>query len=219
MFAELLVPVAVIVFAALVSGLQSSGERDYLLGVATAGVAGLTLFGVLMIDGTLLARLGRLSEEAVGDELRGAKGVWDVISNVPFANRDVDHAVIARAGVFAIEVKRLEGQQAATLDQVRDLDLKVEQARRNARDVSLALRSRGLPREVLPVLVLAGNGAPDLPASGEARGDVRVLGHRNSAEWLPRLREGSLDRDAAQRLAEALLAHRAGVVASDSVTT
>ena len=45
--------------------------RAAMLGVVGTAAAGSLLFGLVLANGTLLARLGRMTEEAVGDELRG----------------------------------------------------------------------------------------------------------------------------------------------------
>ncbi len=76
--------------------------RAAMLGAVGTAAAGTLIFGLVLVDGTLLARLGRMTEEAVGDELRGTPGVYGVVSNLPFACSDVDHVVLAPAGVLAV---------------------------------------------------------------------------------------------------------------------
>jgi len=83
--------------------------RAAMLGALGTAAAGTLIFGLVLVDGTLLARLGRMTEEAVGDELRGTPGVYGVVSNLPFACSDVDHVVLAPAGVLAVEVKQIHG--------------------------------------------------------------------------------------------------------------
>lgn len=183
-------------------------ERAALLGAVATAAAGTLLFALMLVDGTLLARLGRLAEEGVGDELRTADGVYGVVSNLPFDSADVDHIVLARAGVLAVEVKQIHGlfrfipkpRLAGMLDQ----------ARTGARRTSALLRQHGVPVSAWPVLVLAGAGAPDLPGGRQVIDGVTVVVRRHSKQWLPRLQDGErLDRDTARKAADALLSYRA----------
>jgi hypothetical protein len=181
--------------------------RAALLGSVATAAVGTLLFALMLVDGTLLARLGRLAEEGVGDEFRTADGVFGVVSNVPFDSADVDHVVLAHAGVLAVEVKQIHGL-FRSLPPSRLAGM-LEQTRTGARRTSALLRQHRVPATAWPVLVLTGAGAPDLPGGRQVIDGVTVVARRHAEQWLPRLQHGQrLDRDTARQAADALLAYR-----------
>jgi hypothetical protein len=111
----------------------------------------LLLVLLAIADGSLLPRLGRALEADVGKELLKAPGVFAVVSGISFAQRDVDHVVLARGGCFAVEVKATFGRRTS-LSGVPDLKGKLAQARDGARQIQLLLDSRGVPLPVSPGL-------------------------------------------------------------------
>lgn len=157
-----------------------------------AGAVGLR-FLLALVDGTLLARIGRWHETNVGDDLRQTPGVYGVLSNVPFDRVDVDHVVLTPTGCYAVEVKSLLGHQEP-LDTTWGLPAKIGQADEGARRIRLFFRSKKLDIPVTPLLVLAGPGAPDLPDTGVVHDSgVRVVAHRNSSTWLRRVAAPTTD--------------------------
>lgn len=181
--------------------------RAALLGCLGTAAAGTLLFGLVLVDGTLLARLGRLTEEAVGDELRGTPGVYGVVSNLPFDRADVDHVVLAPVGVLAVEVKEIHGLYRGV--SAARWNGMLEQARTGARRTTALLHQHGLALETWPVLVVAGAGAPELPGGRQVIDGVTVLMWRDSAAWRTRLTARStLDLDTACQAADALLGYR-----------
>lgn len=193
-------------FAALVR------HSPFLVGLVVGGylgaVAVLLLVLLAIADGSLLARLGRTHEDAVGTELLKAPGVLAVISGVSFAHRDVDHVVLARSGCFAVEVKAILGGRGR-LGEVPDLPGKLAQTRDGARQIQRLLASRGVPLPVTPMLILVGSGAPELTAA-ERHDDVLVATLRNSHTWRPLIAGPAhmLDEATAERAAAELLAYR-----------
>lgn len=181
------------------------------------GLAVGTYFGALTVlllvllpiaDGSLLPRLGRALEADVGKELLKAPGVFTVISGISFAQRDVDHVVLARGGCFAVEVKATFGRRTS-LNGVPDLKGKLAQARDGARQIQLLLDSRGVSLPVRPMLILAGPGAPDLTGI-ERHDDVLIAPLRNSDAWQPQFTDpdGSLEEGTTRAAAAELLAYR-----------
>ncbi|ABS05983.1 nuclease-related domain-containing protein [Kineococcus radiotolerans] len=157
-----------------------AGVLGAFLGAAAVGGTGF----LALIDGSLLARLGRSVESDVGDELRTTDGVYGVISAVPFERFDVDHVVLAPKGCFALEVKALFGRQQS-LEDTYGLDSKVHQARQGATKTAALLRSHGIHKPVRPVLVLAGPGAPNLQGQVVDRAGVLIVAFRDSDTWRP----------------------------------
>jgi Nuclease-related domain len=178
------------------------------VGCYLGAVAVLLLVLLAIADGSLLARLGRAHEDDVGTELLKAPGVLAVISGVSFANRDVDHVLLARGGCFAVEVKATFGRRGH-LSEVPDLPGKLAQTRDGARQVQRLLASRGVPLPVTPMLILVGSGAPELTVA-ERQDDVLVATLRNSDTWRPVIAgtAHTLDEAAAERAAAELLAYR-----------
>jgi len=183
--------------------------RAAMLGAVGTAAAGTLVFGLVLVDGTLLARLGRMTEEAVGDELRGTPGVYGVVSNLPFACSDVDHVVLAPAGVLAVEVKQIHGLRRG-VSPARWSGM-LEQARTGARRTTALLHQHGVDLQAWPVLVVAGAGAPELPSGRQVIDGVTVVMWRESDSWRPRLAgRQHLDLDTARRAADALLDYRTG---------
>lgn len=162
-----------------------------------------------LADGSLLARLGRMVEDDVGDELRATTGLFGVVSALSFERVDVDHVVLAPTGAYAIEVKTLFGRRE-TLQATYGLPEKVEQARRGARKVQLLLASGGCPLPVRPVLVLAGPGCPSLDGAVDLDG-VLVMAFRDSATWRGDMARPAptLNLNTARSAARHLLAYQA----------
>lgn len=188
--------------------------RDFLLGLYTGLGPALLWFLLAAADGSLNARLGRSVEEQVGDELRTTRGVYGVVSGVPFRGCDVDHVVLSPAGVSAVEVKWLGAPgRSDRLEDVYRLSGKLAQAKNGALRVQQLLHSEGVTW-VRPVLVLAGPGTPDLPEGGLRHEDVVVVSFRHSNAWRPSLaggasvRHAALELDVAEACAHALLAFR-----------
>ncbi|RKS80570.1 nuclease-like protein [Motilibacter peucedani] len=144
--------------------------RSFLLGSwTTIGVAGGWLM-LALADGSLLARLARTLEEQVGDELRRAPGVYAVISGLPFEGLDVDHVVLARGGIAALEVKYLHTPgRTAQLRDVYGLAAKLGQTTTAARKISLFLRPAGV-ETVRPVLYSPAPAHPTCPPPASSTG-------------------------------------------------
>jgi hypothetical protein len=98
------------------------------------------LVGVtLLMDGSLLRRIGRMVEADVGDDLRRTSGIYGVVSKLMFERIDVDHVVLAPTGVFVVEVKWSLAPTPA-LDHMLSLDAKIAQTRAAARKIAGLLR-------------------------------------------------------------------------------
>lgn len=172
---------------------------------ATLAVGGLWL-GLMMLDGSMLARLGRDTEEQVGDELRRAPSSYGVISGLRFERHDVDHVLLSRSGVMAVEVKYLSGQRRSLRNTPRLAD-HVAQTVDGAARTRRLLRSRGVDVPVAPLLVLAGPGAPDLDGRVITEGSAQIAAFRDSDHWLATLatRSPRLNLPTARAAADTLL--------------
>lgn len=189
-------------------------DHPFVLGVVVgcllgAGVVG-GVFFVNLLDGTLLARLGRMFERDVGRELRETDGVYGVVSDVSFDGCNVDHVVLCPRGVLAVEVKGLLGRRRE-LERTHGRTDMLIQVQGGARKIRSLLRAGGLPgMGVWPVLVLAGPGAPEVPGGRDVEG-VRVLAFRDSDTWRPQVAAPDppvvLDEATARRVADVLLEH------------
>jgi hypothetical protein len=187
-------------------------HSPFFLGLVVGLVIGLIGASVLpllaLADGSLLARLGRAMERAVGTELRKLAGVSAVISDVSFEHGNVDHVVLTPAGCFAVEVKSLWTMRRPLTD-VKDLGRKIDQARDGARKTHHLLRSRGVELKPTPVLLLTGPGAPDLAGGIEHRGVL--IATLRTTEWLRRRltgQTGSFDQQTATKAALQLRIYR-----------
>ena len=142
------------------------------------------------VDGTYLRRLGGEAERHVSDDLRRLRRRgWRIVDHVTFKGRDVDHVLIGPGGVWAVETKRSMVEMRLTPSGIEGLYSgdPTQQARRAAKDIRMLLRSDIPDLEVHAAVVLAGPGAPNLPAGRQLirneYGDVLVLTlrdlHRN----------------------------------------
>jgi hypothetical protein len=209
----LLPPVAAFAVAA-VGPAAAVREHPLLLGGVVGGFLGAMVVGgavwLNLLDGTLMARVGRMFERDVGRELRETAGVYGVVSDVSFESCNVDHVVLCPRGVLAVEVKGLLGRRQ-TLEGLHGRTDKLAQTRGGARKVQSLLRAGGLGEvTVTPVLVLAGPGVPTLTGDEYEEG-VRVLAFRDSDAWRPLLaatdRPALLNEATARRAATVLLEH------------
>lgn len=179
--------------------------RGYLLGFFGGLVAALVAVLTLLLDGSLLRRIGRGVESDIGDDLRKVPGVYGVVSTLLFEGCDVDHVVLAPSGIWVLEVK-WSMTPADDLDRVWGLSGHLHQTRMAARKISGLVRSsaRGVP--VHPVLVLAGPGMPGVePAT--VREGVRVVNSTSRKGWEALLGQGGAawDLDEARGAADALV--------------
>lgn len=162
--------------------------RGALLGMVGTIAVGGTIIGLSLLDGTFLVRIGRSVEEQVGDELRRVRGVYGVISGLPFETHDVDHVVLTPNGVYAVEVKYLFGERPRDLQRTHRLVEALRQSLDNAARTRRLLRSRGQTHHVHPLLVLAGPGAPDLDGQVVDHEGVRIVALRD----FDRCRDGAV---------------------------
>jgi hypothetical protein len=178
--------------------------EGFYIGLTLTCVVGAFFFGLFLLEGSLVARVARLYESLVSDELKGAPGVYHVVRNVEFDNFDVDYVVIAPAGVFAFEVKTMNFiKPKLELDELARTQWS-DQARRAARRIHFLLRSKGLDIDVRPAVALIGPGVPkDLPAYERLDG-VRWVTLRDSTAWSKRLGKGALGKEQADEIWAAL---------------
>lgn len=164
--------------------------RGYVLGFCAGLLAAMVAVLVLLLDGSLLRRLGRSVESDVGDDLRTLPGVYGVVSTVLFDGCDVDHVVLTPSGIWALEVK-WSMTPADDLAHVWGLPRHLEQTRQAARKVRGLLRSSAVGVPVHPVLVLAGPGMPQVGPSTIFEG-IRVVNSTSRRGWKALLVEGKV---------------------------
>jgi hypothetical protein len=164
-------------------------------GITLAAVAVLV---VLSIVGSKTPRQdGRLAEQWTLDGLRKLRG-WHITDHVPFDRESVDHIVVAPAGVLAVETKyrtRTADSTDSTGSERHQRDL--GSADRAAHKVRLLLRAEQLrdAAVVIPVLMVRGPGAPNLPDGHRLENGVRIVDGNHPERWLhlfnePRLAPG-----------------------------
>lgn len=183
--------------------------QGFFVGVCAGVVLMLVIWMVLVIDGSLLRRIGLGVADDIGDELRRARAVHAVVNELLFDGYDVDHVILAPTGVFAVEVK-WSLSPTPDLDRVYGLAGYLHQTRAGARSITGLLRSVDPGVTVHPVLVLAGPGAPRLPGPVHRDGVV-VVNPMTTVEWATFLAHGRatvITLADARPLADTLVAHR-----------
>jgi len=163
--------------------------RGFVLGLCAGAVAALIAGLVLLLDGSLLRRIGRAVEADTGDLLRRVRGVYGVVSSLLFERFDVDHVVFSPTGIWVVEVK-WSMTPAEDLEHVWGLQAHLDQALLAARKVGALVRTTAKDVPVRAVLVLAGPGMPLLGAQA-VRDGVRVINPASRAEWARLLSDGA----------------------------
>jgi hypothetical protein len=131
-----------------------------------------------------------------------AGSVWGAVHNIELGKLDIDHLVLAPAGVFALETKwRFDTADPAWLQWAAD------QARVRARKAASVLRSADVRHraEVDPVLVVWGGAMRKLPEHYVHEGVPVVRGDALAA-WLQGCGRGPLAQDHAEELHGKLVA-------------
>ncbi|TCO37614.1 nuclease-like protein, partial [Kribbella antiqua] len=172
--------------------------RGYLLGVAHGAVATFFVAAVghlfLVYTGSTRELSGAYGEDNTRDVLRRAKRkrhIWSSIDNLEIQSGDVDHLVIAPAGVYAIDSK---WHAADLTDAVLDRD--VATARAAARRANLILRSlRRQALEAQPLVVVWGRGQGDLPEAGCVVDGVLILRGSGLRSWLAQRPAGAISQN------------------------
>jgi hypothetical protein len=161
--------------------------RGYLLGVAHGAVATFFVAAVgllfLVYTGATRELSGAYGEDNTREVLRRARReryIWSSIDNVEIQSGDVDHLVIAPAGIYAIDSK-----WHATDLNGGILRTDIATARAAARRANLILRSMRLQAlEAQPLVVVWGRGQGDLPEAGCVVDGVQILRGSGLRSWL-----------------------------------
>jgi hypothetical protein len=168
--------VAILIFPGL--PLRQAG-----VGLVLGGIGALVIVSMVGMKNPVLD--GRFAEQWSLDGLRKVRG-WGVVDNLPFEREDVDHVVVAPSAVLAVETKyharALPGSTVETTRHRRDLDA----AERAAHKIRLLLRAENLrdAAVVVPVLIVWGPGAPELPDGHRVDDGVHVIDGNHPELWM-----------------------------------
>ncbi len=187
-----LILLAAIACSNLISG-TPRWEAGFLTGVAGAAFVGLVLWMAWVPSGLAHRGMGVLAEDWTTEMLRKSPGILAVIPSLGFAGTDVDHVVVAAAGVIAVETK---WNSRCPTEQV--IMQAAQQAADGGRRVRLNLRRTELPVELFSsALILWGpyekKIAPRTVTTG--KGPVVVMSGTLAAPWLETLRRGTVGID------------------------
>jgi hypothetical protein len=145
---------------------------------------------VLAVLATLLViSMVSLENPATDDEvadgwtlspLRKARGWW-VVDKLPFERDDVDHVVVAPAGILAVE-----SRYHPTARTPERLASELRSAERSSHKVRLLLRAERMRNiaPVVPVLIVWGPGAPELADGYEVRDGVHMVDGSRPQRWM-----------------------------------
>lgn len=126
--------------------------------------------------------------------------VWHAVHNIELGRLDIDHVVLAPAGVFALETKwRFDNADPAWVHRA------AEQARLRAQKAASVLLSAGVRHraQVQPVLVVWGGAMRELPED-QVQAGVAIVRGDALAKWLQRCGRGPLAQDHAEELHDKL---------------
>jgi hypothetical protein len=148
-----------------------------------AGLALAVLAPLVVIS--LIGQNNPAADDAVADAwslapLRKTRGWW-VVDNLPFDRDDVDHVVVAPAAILAVE-----SHYHPTTASAERLARELHSADRAAHKVRLLLRAERMRNvaTVVPVLIVWGPGAPELPEGHEVRGGVHLVDGSHPQRWM-----------------------------------
>jgi hypothetical protein len=162
------------------------------------------VFYLMALSGAVLPRMGGSAEQWTAQALRKLGDRWTVLHDVEFFDSNVDHVAIGPDFVVAIETK----WTSYPLDLDDGLDdwaqRALEQAADNAQRIRLLLRSEGVDRRVVPLVVYWGPGASDLPDDVRRFGDVRIVAGPHRSSWVPRLTGSTRGTEPDEAAAQAL---------------
>lgn len=179
------------------------GTPDWLAGFLTgfllASLAGFAWWLAWVPSGLAARSMGLVGETWTSELLRAAQGVHAVIPSLKFEGRDVDHVVIAAAGIVAVEAKWTARPPSKA---------KVEGTAYAAALVGRSLRNnlkrKELPEELFSSVVLYWGPGGSQITSGVVQtphGAVPVMAGEESDAWLESLRKGPVGPDYAEALA------------------
>jgi hypothetical protein len=152
-------------------------------GIILAGIALLVIISMVGLNTPALD--GQLAEQWSLAGLRKLRG-WHVTDNVPFEREDVDHVVVAPSAVLAVETKyhsRANPDSSAETDRHRR---ELHSADRAAHKIRLLLRAEQLrdAAQVVPVLIVWGPGAPELPDGYRLEDGVHLVDGNHPELWM-----------------------------------
>lgn len=194
------------VLAALVEPPFAGGV---ITGVMATFYVGVIFFAFLIHTEGLQQLAGAWGEDNTAAELEKARKrglVWGFVNNLEIGNMDIDHVVVAPAGVFAVESKwHFRESRESTLE------YNAFQAQRNAEKIASILRSVTvrMPHPVTPIVAVWGRGRHELPSEGRTVSSVLVAPGDELALWLERLQTGRFAQDYAAELLSRLTAFKA----------
>lgn len=188
---------------AFVSVLVGGYARGFLHGLLAASF--LTAIYAVFILGTgqTFRLAGKWGEENTRDILRWGRRrghILDWVDNLEIEGGDVDHLVIGKSGLFAVDSK-WHGH-TVTSETVRLDRLRAEASARRARSI---MRSLHVQHEVRPIVVVWGGQQTRMSGPSRPEGDTLFLPGRDLKNWLRTQSDGNIigtaeGRDIASRL-------------------
>ena len=116
-----------------------------------------------------------------------SRPLFDWVDSLEIEGGDVDHLVIARSGLFAIDSK-WHGH-IVTREIVRVDELRAEAAARRAQSI---MRSLHVPHQVQPIVVVWGGQQGRMTGPSRPQGDTLFLPGRDLKAWLRAQSEGEI---------------------------
>lgn len=142
--------------SAVVIGVRAAGAADWVQGFLAGALLmslGLLLQAFIQGQGLSHRYMGADAEEWTAAELKKLGKDWRVIHDVHLGVENVDHVVLGRSRLYAVETKWI-GSGA----DYRRLKRYAGQANNRARLLERELLARGVPREVEPLVIAWGPG-------------------------------------------------------------
>jgi hypothetical protein len=173
-------------------------QKGFLTGVFAMFFVSCVWWLTWVPSGLAARSMGPLAEEWTNDALRGAPGVQAVIPSLKYEGRDVDHVVIASAGIVAVETKWRSAPPSPS-----DIQQAAEQAAAAGRTLRLNMHRKELADHLFRSAVIYwGPGARDVVPNviQTSHGPVDVLPGRQASQWLAGLRSGPIGVDDAESL-------------------
>lgn len=181
------------------TGVAAIQRTGFARGLAVGVLGTLTLSGIaygLAVGGFTARSVGAEAERWTTLQLRKLPaGSWAVIDDIRFDDGNVDHVVIGPGQIYAVETKWTQNSGPGG----EWLNSAATQAERRAGKIRRLLRSQGLDRAVVPVLVVWGAGGSAFVGRQTRWGETRVVAGDEAPEWRGRMlasTQGEFDGEA-----------------------
>lgn len=197
------------VLTVILAGIQRTEFLKGLFAGFMLGVLGLFAMVFLVATGIAQRQMGGAAEQWTAELLEKLdRDRWFVAHDVGFEAMNVDHVLVGPRRVYAVETKWTSWHGDPRF--LRGASVCAE---RGASKLRALLASKGLPRKVIPLVVVWGPGTEDMQTEPNWKDGVGLVAGVHAKSWLTKLRSSgrdiARDRDAERTISDFIQARDA----------